>query len=457
MDIGFDSFETSAFDMDIEEVEVKKIGKFERIFKIKEGGSVSYTLLVNNTVYCGSCDGYVYALNAITGEDLWRFRTGGIIIGKCAFEKGLVFTGSYDGKVYAINAESGKEEWSYRTGGEIYGSVIADAGRIYAGSNDGYLYCLDARTGKELWKFRTGDSVISTPGVYKNRVYIGSFDSYLYCLETRTGKEVWRFRTGDNIMMDLAPLFLEGKVYFASFDNYLYCLNCETGKEIWRFRTGKYGNNNGPVFYKNMLIHGSRDGILYAINMNGKEIWRFKGMSEGILTQASVYEDKIYFGTESGILYILDFNGKEISRFRASGFVYDPPKFLKDFAIFGSWDCHIYCISTKNFEEIWRFTTSNLTPATYPPPYKGWKVEVKKETHIEDFIPEEKYKSKKKGETVSLSDYHVASEYAMTSEYKQKSGYDTSFVAFEETLEETPAPHFLNKPSNLLLWTSREN
>ncbi len=433
MDFGFEGFESSDFDAELEEVEVKKEGKFDRIFKTKEGGSVSYTLLVGEKVYFGACDGYVYAANALTGEELWRFKTGGIIIGKCAYGNGLVFSGSYDGKLYAVNAETGKGEWSFKTGGEVYGSVASDSGRVYFGSNDGYVYCLDSRTGKEIWKFRTGDWVVCAPGVYENKVYIGSFDSYFYCLDAETGKEIWRFKTGDNILMDLYPSFVEGRVYFASLDNYLYCLDCGTGKEIWRFKTGKYGNNNGPVFHKNMLIHGSRDGVLYAIDLNGKEMWRFKAMGEGILTQASANEDRIYFGTEAGILYILDLEGNEVSRFRASGFVYDHPKFLNNFAVFGSWDCHVYSINTITLEEVWRFTTSSLTQATYPPPYKGWKVEVKKETHLEDSVSRGEYKEKKE-DSVSLSDYHVTSEYSTTSEYKQKSDYDTGFVTFDEEL-----------------------
>ncbi len=62
-------------------------------------------------------------------------------------------------------------------------------------------------------------------------------------------------------------------------------------------------------------------------------------------------------------------------------------------------------------------------------------MEVKKETHTEDAVSEEKYKSKKEEETVSLSDYHITSEYSSGSEYKQKSDYDTSFVMFEGVME----------------------
>ncbi len=63
-----------------------------------------------------------------------------------------------------------------------------------------------------------------------------------------------------------------------------------------------------------------------------------------------------------------------------------------------------------------------------------FKVEIKKETHIEEAVKESKYK-KKKEETVSLSDYHVESEYSSETEYKTKSDYDVQWVLFEGILE----------------------
>lgn len=239
---------------------------------------------------------------------------------------------------------------------------------------------------------------------------------------------------GAEILNEQYNLVHNGKVYFASFDNYLYAVDIETGKEVWRFRTGKYGNSVGPEIMGDKLIHGSRDGNLFAINPEtGEELWRFKA-EMGIFSGILIHENRIYFGCEDGNLYVLDSEGKELWRFRTGGYVYHYPAVWNQTLYFGSWDCHLYAVDLNTHKELWRFATSDSTPAYMPPSRSMFEVRISKETHIEEPVSEDKYK-KKKGETVSLSDYHVESEYSTESEYKQKSEYGVGFIMFEHILE----------------------
>ncbi|MCK4531251.1 MAG: PQQ-like beta-propeller repeat protein, partial [Candidatus Aenigmarchaeota archaeon] len=262
---------------------------------------------------------------------------------------------------------------------------------------------------------------------------IASFDSNFYCIDEETGKEIWRFQTGDEIYDVYPGKAWKGRVFVPSFDNYIYCLNAQTGKEIWRFKTGKYGSAAGPVIHKNVLYMHSRDGILYAVDENGKEMWRFK--TGGLVALPTIHDNLIYVGSEDNNLYCLTMEGKEVWRFRADGDVFWKPVIKDGVIYFTSWDCHLYAVDITTRKELWRFATSNTAQAEWPPSTDAWEAEVKKETHIEDAITEEKYKSKKKGETVSLSDYQITTEYSSESEYKQKSDYDTSFVIFENIME----------------------
>src|SRR6478672_6094771 len=70
------------------------------------GVSESSPLVVGRTVYVGSQDGRLYALDARTGRERWSFQTAGKIKGGAAFADGTVFVGSYDGRVYAIGARN---------------------------------------------------------------------------------------------------------------------------------------------------------------------------------------------------------------------------------------------------------------------------------------------------------------------------------------------------------------
>ncbi len=291
--------------------------------------------------------------------------------------------------------------------------------------------------------------------VYEGMVFTGSCDHNFYCIDSKTGKELWRFTTGDDVMLNRPTLVHNGRVYFPSFDNYLYCLDIETGKEIWRFRTGKYGNSGPPHLYRNRLYHASRDGIVYALTLDGKEVWRFK--AGDTMVKVLAYDGIVYFGSEDHNFYALDAEtGKELWKFRTGGDVYDEAKIFGNLVCFGSWDCNYYALDRFTGKEVWRFQSSSRKQS-YIPPSKGiFELEIKKETHIEEPISEDRYKSKKKGETVSLSDYHVESEYSMESEYKQKSDYDVNFVIFEDLFDSISKSPFLNNSSNLVLWIANE-
>lgn len=58
--------------------------------------------VVNGTVYVGSVDNRVYALDAATGRQHWAFKTGDWVGSSPAVVDGTVYVGSSDGKLYAL-------------------------------------------------------------------------------------------------------------------------------------------------------------------------------------------------------------------------------------------------------------------------------------------------------------------------------------------------------------------
>jgi len=68
----------------------------------------------------------------------------------------LVFGSSRTDRVTALDTRTGEETWRYYTGGPVRLPPVTWQGKVYAASDDGYLYCLDAQTGALVWKFRGG-------------------------------------------------------------------------------------------------------------------------------------------------------------------------------------------------------------------------------------------------------------------------------------------------------------
>jgi outer membrane protein assembly factor BamB len=56
---------------------------------------------------------------------------------------GTVYVGSDDHHVYAVDGATGAKKWAFNTGGSVYPSpAIGADGTIYIGSNDGYVYAI---------------------------------------------------------------------------------------------------------------------------------------------------------------------------------------------------------------------------------------------------------------------------------------------------------------------------
>ncbi|MCX6701390.1 MAG: PQQ-binding-like beta-propeller repeat protein, partial [Methanomicrobiales archaeon] len=147
------------------------------------GWVTSSPAVANGVVYVGSADKNLYAIDAATGRELWRFRTEGEIFSSLAVVNGVLYIGSMD-NLYAIDAITGKEKWQFETWGKVFSSPAVSNGVIYVGSDDDNLYAIDAVTGTEKWKFKTGGDVYSSPAVANGVVYVGSYDGNLYAIGT---------------------------------------------------------------------------------------------------------------------------------------------------------------------------------------------------------------------------------------------------------------------------------
>jgi outer membrane protein assembly factor BamB len=62
-----------------------------------------------------------------------------------AVSGGTVYCGSHDHKLYALEIDSGVSMWEYETGGEIASSPAVSQRSVVVGSSDGSVYCFRSR------------------------------------------------------------------------------------------------------------------------------------------------------------------------------------------------------------------------------------------------------------------------------------------------------------------------
>jgi hypothetical protein len=121
-------------------------------------GGVMYLVLVPKPCNYGDRgkDGLVVAVRIAGGRELWRFR-GPPSESSPLLVDGTLYFGSWDRRLYALDVRGAKPRvrWTFRADDELNAAPAYVDGTIYIGSIKGSLYAVNARTGKLLWRARS--------------------------------------------------------------------------------------------------------------------------------------------------------------------------------------------------------------------------------------------------------------------------------------------------------------
>jgi alcohol dehydrogenase (cytochrome c) len=186
----------------------------------------------NWLTYYGAYNGQRYSpLDQINTENVkrllpaWVFQAGttGLIAGASTYSfeatpivvDGVMFLSGWDGWVWALDAKTGTEIWRYKHAvpfdvslccGNVNRGVAVAQGKVFFVAANARLIALDATTGKMVWAktygdVRAGESATVAPLVVKNMVIVGSSGGefgvrgHLDAFDVETGDHVWRCYT----------------------------------------------------------------------------------------------------------------------------------------------------------------------------------------------------------------------------------------------------------------------
>lgn len=329
-----------------------------------------------NVLYVASYDGKLHALDARTGEARWKFTTGGerrfeaknlhgqlpksqtiadafdVFLSSPVVAGDAVYFGSGDGNLYALDAASGDLLWKFKTGDVVHASPAHADGVIYFGSWDSYFYAVDAKTGALRWRFHGGEDPVihnqvgfqSSPAVVNGVVYTGCRDSKLYAIDAATGREKWHFDAVGSWVIS-APAVVQGKVVFGTSDSSLYLvLDAETGKELVR-QQGKAFVFSSPAVSGNTVYVGVLNGTLEARDLaSGHVLWEFeteasKRNAGWVLTADRRFNIPMLFASNWREAPIVG-TAKQTS----VGSIFSSPLVVSGVVYFGSTDGNLYAV-----------------------------------------------------------------------------------------------------------------
>ncbi len=347
------------YDRELAGVTAANVGELELKWAFAFPGALrarSQPAIAGGAVYVGSQDGTVYALDRETGCIRWRFSTvaevrNGIVVadwGADSREAPLLYFGDIVGYLYAVNAVTGELVWRDRPGDHPSLTLTASPalynGRLYvplsslevtAAADVRYACCTfrggvavyDARSGTKL---HTGYTIAETPRVVgQNAVGTNQI--------APSGAPVWNAPAIDSA---------RGVLYVGTGENYsspanhtsdaILAISLDDGSIVWsqQMTEGDAWNmgceteqrvncppEDGPDYDfgaatilattsdgRDLVLAGQKSGVVYALDPDkgGKTVWRRKLGRGGI-------QGGVHFGMalDGDVLYvpISDFDG----------------------------------------------------------------------------------------------------------------------------------------------------
>jgi outer membrane protein assembly factor BamB len=299
------------------------------------------------TLYIGSDDGTVYALDAATGRRTGTYPAGGAVSG-VAVAGNTLLVGSADRSVHAFTIGNLGVSWaSPAAGARIVGAPTAGGGAVYVGSDDHYVYALDFDTGDRKWRRPTGGTTVAGPPQNTGVMWAGSLDGHLYALNASTGAVDWQFAAG---AVSSAPLVTVGPVYFGASNGSLYSVSFtsfDSSSQVdWHFAAD--GAIQGtPVSTGDAIYTATASGNVYALDIGtGTQAWS-RPLSLGSPVQGgpALREGVLYVGCDDGYLYAIDTSTGTVRwRHQAGGAIQSQILVVGDLVYFGSLDHRVYAL-----------------------------------------------------------------------------------------------------------------
>ncbi len=286
-------------------------------------GQEATPIVVDGTMYVSTAWSKVMAVDAATGEVLWRYDPEPI--------------GAKGAHACCDVVNRGVAVWQ---------------GKVFAGTIDGRLVALDAATGKELWDVVTVDqdkpyTITGAPRVVRGKVVIGNSGAelgvrgYVSAYDADSGDLVWRFYTvpgnpadgpdgaaSDEVLARIARPTWNGKwwelggggtvwdsiVYDADFDQLL--IGVGNGSP-WNHRARSDGKGDNLFLSSIVALDPDTGAYKWHYQENPGETWDFTATQQITLADLTIdgRERKVLFqAPKNGFFYVIDrSNGKLIS------------------------------------------------------------------------------------------------------------------------------------------------
>jgi outer membrane protein assembly factor BamB len=317
--------------------------------QLTKGPDETCILISDFTIYS-----YPYSSMCVVGFDgtaKWIYLGGGYIRSSPVVSgDGTIYFGSDDGYIYAVNSD-GTLKWNYYLKYSILagpaigpdGTVYVQEGQLYAFNPDGTSKWICSIIGHE-----------SSPAIgFNSSILFDGTDGFHYAIDTE-GSLIWRVTNGQGYRSP--AICSDGTSFWGSGD--ILSAVSKDGELIWSTAASSF---RGPAIGSGNTVYvGGEMGELSAFSASGELLWNNAfGSSTCISSLAIATDDTIYSGNYDNSLYALNSNGSLRWSYPTEGPVYSSPAIGADGTLyFGSYDASFYALSPDGVLK-WNFKTGS--------------------------------------------------------------------------------------------------
>lgn len=166
-----------------------------RQWDIKVKDAFPGPIIWDNRLVVSSREGEMLALELDQGKQVWTFQADQRLTAAASFGHGRIFQPADRGWLYAVSADSGRELYRVRLSGPIV-SAVAVADKVYVAVMTGQVYALEPDDGAVAWMTELGHPIWTSPTVANGRIFVGHSGGEVVALEASTGTVLWRYNAG---------------------------------------------------------------------------------------------------------------------------------------------------------------------------------------------------------------------------------------------------------------------
>jgi outer membrane protein assembly factor BamB len=217
---------------------------------------------------------------------------------------GMVFAASTKGTLYALEAKTGAEQWRYETDGIIIGSPNMVSNLVVVlDQSKGALHGLEIETGKLRWTTEAVERCDGSPGIHGGRIVFGSCLAALH-VHSASGRREVDIELDDDGQI-AGGVAIDGNHAFAGTrDGNLVKFDVDKGTVVWSIGQAAGPSFSTPALGKTLVVYASDDGVVRAARRKeGTLVWEFN--TQGLPGSPVIAGDRVLVSADGG-LYLLD-------------------------------------------------------------------------------------------------------------------------------------------------------